>query len=168
MRHKKNTDMDYKILPLVGFDKVKFGQTKDKVLEILGTPDEIEEDQQYGDTPNEKTTVFYYDELGLSFSFEKEEGYRLMEISFDGTDFVLCGNIRTGMSFDEVMKAVKASDLGEGEEEDVSEFVDSGDDIKVWVFEDTNVDLYFENDILSTIQLGPEFTEDGNSIVWPK
>lgn len=160
--------MNYEILPLVGFDKVRFGQTREQVLAILGQPDEIEEDQQYGDSPEEKTTIFYYDELGLSLSFEKEEGYRLMEISFDAADFVLCNSIRVGMSFDEVMNAAKTLNLGEGWEEDVSDLVDSTENVKVWAYEDSNVDFYFEDDVLSTIQIGPEFTEDGNSIVWPK
>lgn len=160
--------MNYEILPLVGFDKVRFGQTREQVLAILGQPDEIEEDQQYGDSPEEKTTIFYYDELCLSLSFEKEEGYRLMEISFDAADFVLCNSIRVGMSFDEVMNAAKTLNLGEGWEEDVSDLVDSTENVKVWAYEDSNVDFYFEDDVLSTIQIGPEFTEDGNSIVWPK
>lgn len=160
--------MEYKIQPLVGFDKVKFGQTREQVLEILGVPDEIEEDQNFGDSPEEKTTVFYYDEMEMSLSFEKEEGYRLMEISFDGADFNIGGKIKPGMSLDKVSQLASMLGLGEGYNEDVSDLVDADSDVKVWSFDDVNVDFYFENDILMTIQIGPEFSEDGNSIIWPK
>lgn len=158
--------MEYAIIPLKGFDKVKFGQTREQVLSILGQPDEIDEDACFGDSPEEKTTVFYYDELGLSFSFEKEEGYRLSEMSFDSDEFVLCGKIRVGMDMEEVLKLASTCQIGEGE--DISYEAELDENSKLWEYEEGNVGFYFENGVLSTIQIGPEFSEDGNEIIWPQ
>lgn len=159
--------MNSNIIPLVGFDKVKFGQTRDEVIKLLGSPDEIEEDLMLGTTPDEATTVFYYDDLVLSLSFEKEEGYRLTEISFDRDYFSIEDKIKTGMTMDDVLAAATELGLGYGYEEDVADLVDS-DNVSIWVYEEKNVDFYFEDKILTTIQIGPEFSEDGDSIIWPK
>ena len=158
--------MDNKIIPCVGFDKVKFGMSRDQVIKVLGQPDEIEEDQNYGDTPEELTTVFYYDEMGVSLSFDKEEKYRLTEISFEDDQFSL-GDIKVGMKKDAAFAAAEKAKLGEPYEDDLTDDLQDNEELESFTFEDTNVSLWFEKDILVTIQIGPDWIDD-DTIKWPK
>lgn len=161
--------MDFKIIPCVGFDKVKFGMTRNQVIEILGSPNDIEEDQNYGDSPEELTTVFYYDELGVSFSFDKEEKYRLTEMSFEDEQFVLGGTIKVGMTKEAALAAADKLDLGEGYEDDLLDDEVEDDDKKLesYTYDDKNVSLWFEDGVLVTIQIGPDWI-DNDTIKWPK
>ncbi len=64
----------------IGFSKVRFGMTEEEVIELLDQPDETEE-MRFEDGCT--AIIYYYDELGISLSFESEEDFRLMEISFE-------------------------------------------------------------------------------------
>ncbi len=160
--------MDFQINPGVGFDQIKFGMTREQVLEILGNPSEIREDENYSGDPKETedlTTVFDYDDLGVSFSFDKIEDYRLVEIDFDSPDFSL-GPIHVGNLIDSVFSDAEVMKLGEAEE-DYLDDEDNPDNLKSFTFFDTNVTVWFEKDILTTIQLGP-FWKDDDTIDWPE
>ncbi|MBP5365690.1 MAG: hypothetical protein J6Y82_07180 [Bacteroidales bacterium] len=159
--------MNNKIIPCVGFDKVKFGMTRDQVIAALGNPNEIEEDQNYGDTPDELTTVFYYDEIGVSLSFDKEEKYRLTEMSFEDERYSLCDTIKVGMMKDAAIAAAEKAGLGEAYEDDLSDDLQEGEMLESYTFEDKNVSLWFEANVLVTIQIGPDWIDD-DTIKWPK
>lgn len=161
--------MNYKIIPCVGFDKIKFGMTRDEVMAQLGQPDEIQEDQNYGDTPDELVTVFYYDEIGVSMSFDKEADYRLTEMSFENEEFTLCDTIRVGMPVEKVFEAIEKSDYDFGEcyEETLDDEESDGGRIALFVCEDCGISLWFEEGELSTIQAGPAWIDD-DTIDWPE
>ncbi len=160
--------MGKEIKPLIGFDNIKFGMTMSEVKDIMGKPDSIEEDQNYTDNEDEKedlTTVFYYDELDISMSFDKEENYRLTEVSFEGDQFGL-GDLRVGMSKEEAFSAAADAGLGECEEDYLGEDADS-DNMELYTYEAKNVSLWFADDLLDTIQIGPGMIDD-DTIAWPK
>lgn len=162
------TAEDYKIVPGVGFGKIKFGMTQDQVLEILGQPDEKEVDANYGDSPEDKVTVFYYDTLGFSISFDKEFKYRLTEISFDGPDFLLENEISVCMPRLDVLNTLATKDYDEPTEEDLEgELDETNQDTTAFTYEDKNVTLWFDADELGTIQIGP-FWIDADTVKWPK
>ncbi|MBR6251268.1 MAG: hypothetical protein IKR17_08770 [Bacteroidales bacterium] len=165
--------MNKTIKPLIGIDKVKFGMTREQVIAALGQPDEIDEDQQYGDTPDDTTTVFYYDN-GISCSFEKSEKYRLMEISFeDDEEFNIAGKIKLGMSMKDAL-ATAVELFGEEEtEDDLTDDIEEGSLLRSFTFYNNNVSLWFDGEkkgeeVLETIQIGPQWSEDGNTVIWPK
>lgn len=162
--------MNKVILPFVGFDKVKFGMSQEQVIEILGNPDEIEADQNFSDNAcetEELTTIFTYFELGVSLSFEKCENYRLMEISFDDNDFKL-GDMAAGVSKEMAFKAAEKLGFEEPYEDDLSEYGEEvPEGFESYTYDDKNVTLYFEDGILATIQIGPEWL-DNDIINWPK
>ncbi len=158
--------MDKKIIPGQGFDKIKFGMTRDAVIKVLGKPDEIAEDQNYSDSndANELTTVFYYDELGLSLSFDKQEKYRLTEISFEDADFAL-GSVRTGMTKKDALAKIEKLGLGTPEE-DYLEPEDNPDELELYTIYDANISLWFSQNELTTIQIVPNWIDD-DTIAWP-
>lgn len=156
------------ILPEIGFDKVKFGQTRDEVIAILGKPDEIVDNENYGD--GELATIFYYDEPQISLSFDKEENYRLVEISFDDEEFDMNGDIKVGMPIENAVEAADKAGIGECYEQDLADELDQEQidaQVRLFVYEDKNVCLWSEDGLLSTIQIGPAFIDD-DTISWPK
>ncbi len=165
--YDKLTDNDYKIIPGVGFSKVKFGIKKEQLIELMGQPDEIEEDANYGDSPDDKVTVLYYDTDGFSVSFDKDENYRLTEISFESDLFILEGCVKVGMSTQDALKALEKAGYEEPNLEDLDGEVDPDEKTVAYTYDDMNVTLWFDNDVLQTIQIGP-FWFDSDTIKWPK
>lgn len=159
--------MDCKIKPFVGFDRVKFGQKIEEVTKVLGQPSSIDADQNYSGEPNETeelTTVLSYDELGVIMSFEKAEGYRLTEISFEDERYAL-GKLKVGMPKAEALKAAEALKLGEYDENFFDDDEDS-EGYETYDYTDKNVCLWFFEGALDAIQIGPDFDDNGE-IVWP-
>lgn len=159
--------MNKKIIPQVGFDKVKFGLTVDEVKKILGEPDEISDNQYEGDDPGDTSRILYYDELGVSMTFESIFDFRLMELSFESEEFDLGGKLRIGMTKDDALKAAEALDFGETTDEDLDDELEDGENLEAVSYDDRNVTLWFEDGILTTIQIGPGWIDD-NTVDWPK
>nr|WP_319398686.1 hypothetical protein [uncultured Carboxylicivirga sp.] len=150
------------ILPFIGFGSIKFGMEEHEVSSNIGDPDETEV-QNYGE--GGKATVLYYDELGLSMSFDSEEDYRLVEISFENENFILHKVIKPGMSKEDFLAALENLDMGEYEVEDIDE--EGLEDMQQYIFEKENINIWFEEGTLTTIQIGPEFVDD-DTIKWPQ
>ena len=152
----------HKIIPGVGFDKIKFGMTQDEVEDILGEPDEVEE-QNYGE--GESAEVFYYDELGISMSFDAEEDYRLVEISFEDESFILFDSIHVGQPIDEALTLAEKAQMGEYDLEDLS--TDGFEGKELYGFEKENINFWSDDKTLSSIQIGPYWVND-ETIKWPE
>jgi hypothetical protein len=151
--------MGKKIIPGQGFGDIKFGMTENEVIDKLGKPDEIEV-QEMDD--NEVVNVYYYDELGLSVSFDSLEEFRLVEMSFDDNIYTLENNFYPGMSRDLFLE--HAGELGEYEMEDLAE--EDTDVNELYTFEDKNVNIWITDGIVDTIQIGPFWSDDDN-VKWP-
>lgn len=166
---------EVKLLPLVGFGDVRFGMTVDQVEKILGKPSEKNVDVQYGDEPDDVSTELIYDELGLSLSFDKVANYRLVDImTEEGANCSLNGIFAVGDDFDSVIKKAIEADFGSFDETDLEDEADDEEmqrieeeGLKEYVFEEKSLSLWFANDKLETIQIGPEYDEKDN-IKWPE
>lgn len=168
---------DTKLIPTVGFGKVRFGMTIPEVKAILGKPDS-EDTMALGDDPDDKSTELIYDELGLSLSFDEAWDYKLIDImTEDGCEFTLGDKIHLGDSLDSVRKAASEADYGPFEECDVEDDMEDGDltpeeleeakELTEYELPEVGVNLYFRKGRLETIQIGPEYDDDDN-IIWPK
>lgn len=166
-KNEQMTDADYKIVPGVGFSKVKFGMRKEQLIELMGQPDEIEEDANYGDSPDDKVTVLYYDQDGFSVSFDKEEKYRLTEISFESDLFVLENGVKIGQTVEEALSLLEKAGYEEPSLEDLEGEVSPNDNTEAYTYDEKNITLWFDDGILQTIQIGP-FWFDSDTIKWPK
>jgi len=149
------------ILPHIGFGSIKFGMEEHEVSNYIGDPDETEV-QNYGD--GDEATVLYYDEIGISMSFDKEENYRLVEISFELDNFILHNAIKVGMGKDDFLAAIKNIEMGEYDLEDMTD--DGFDDKQLYVFEKENINIWMDDNKVTSIQIGPEWVDD-ETIRWP-
>jgi hypothetical protein len=149
-------------LPHIGFGSIKFGMEEHEVSNFLGDPDETEV-QDYGE--GAEANVLYFDEMGISMSFDKEEEYKLVEISFETENYLLHNAIKVGMPKTEFLASLEQLDMGDY---DLEEMTDDGfDDKELYVFEKENINIWMDEEAVSSIQIGPEWVDD-ETIRWPE
>jgi hypothetical protein len=145
----------------VGFSKIKFGMTEKEVVEFLGQPDETEE-MNFDDGGT--AIIYYYDEVGVSLSFESEEDFRLMEISFEDEEFSIKNLLKVGVKKAELPKIFKQLELSNPEFETLEEEGFEGKEI--YSFDDENLNIWIDEDEVASIQIGPLWVND-DTISWP-
>ena len=147
----------------VGVGDIKFGMFKTEVLETLGLPTnkEIEKDFETGDA----VETWDYENFGISFSFDEEEDWRLETITINSSNFELRGVGLIGKNIQTVQDFIEKEAIGEMEFEDYSspenpkhELID---------IDDANMFFWFDNQVLTEIQVGVKWDEDDNAL-WPK
>ena len=152
---------DYAIQIGEGFDQIKLGMTRERVEEILGKPDEVDE-ITYPD--GGESITYSYDEMGFDLTFESENENRLSYISFFDDQFHILEKIKIGLSKEELKKLIKKSGFSKPILEDMSyeEFPDN----ELMSFDKENLNLWFTQEVLDEIQIGPKWKDDDTPI-WP-
>ena len=139
----------------VGLGSLKFGIYTNDVEEELGNPSEAEKNEDEGEN-------WHYDDYDMSMSFDEDS--RLVTIAVSDESYLLEGVSLIGKDVEFVEEQVKGMNLGESFHEEMSEGEDGG--ISVLGFEDSSMNLWFEDGILTEIQFWPLF-KDEDTIVWP-
>jgi len=149
------------ILPGVGFFNLKFGMNEEEVISVLGKPDEVEV-QEMDD--GESVNIYYYDEMSVSISFDSMADMRLVEVSFDDSNFTLLDNFFPGMSKELFLE--HADEIGEHFVEDLT---DEGSDVnELYSFDDKNINIWIREGVVDSIQIGPYWSDDDEEILWPE
>jgi len=139
----------------VGLGILKFGIYTTDVEEELGNPSEAEKNDDEGEN-------WHYDDYDMSMSFDEDS--RLVTIAVSDESYLLEGVSLIGKDIEFVEEQVKSMNLGESFHEEMSEEEDGG--ISVLAFEDSSMNLWFEDGVLTEIQFWPLF-KDEDTIVWP-
>ena len=92
---------DYEIVLGRGIGTLIFGMTKEEIVEIIGTPDEV--DKPY-DIEGCNWEIYEYNFLKCSFSFDPEDEDRLVEMSIENETFHLLHKIRIGVKKGDLLK----------------------------------------------------------------
>ncbi|TAJ12839.1 hypothetical protein DMA11_10915 [Marinilabiliaceae bacterium JC017] len=150
------------IVPGRGFGNIKFGMEEHEVTYLLGDPDEAEV-QNYGD--GDSANVLYYDEQGLSMSFDSAEDFKLVELSFESDDYTLLDAIHVGQSKEDFLAQLEKLSMEEYAQEDLTD--EGFETQEVFTFEDQNISIWLEDDAVNSIQIGP-FWVDDDTINWPE
>ena len=141
----------------VGLGILKFGIFTTDVEEELGSPSEAEKNEDEDEGEN-----WHYDDYDMSMSFDEDS--RLVTIAVSDESYLLEGVSLIGKDVEFVEEQVKSMNLGESFHEEMSEEEDGG--ISVLAFEDSSMNLWFEDGVLTEIQFWPLF-KDEDTIVWP-
>lgn len=158
-------NLDTEIILGKGFEDIKLGMTEFEVMQILNTPDTIDEFDHDNDGGDAKT--FYYSDMGVELTFESEDDYVLSYISVSNDQFHIKEKIHNGMLKAEVMNAIPELGLGEFTDEIVDTETDEEGKEELVSFEEENLNLWFVNDVLDEIEIGP-FWEDDDTPIWPE
>jgi len=139
----------------VGLGSLKFGIYTTDVEEELGNPSELEKNGDEGEN-------WHYDDYDMSMSFDEDS--RLVTIAVSDESYLLEGISLIGKDVEFVEDQVKNMSLGESFFEEVSE----GEEVAMSVigFEESSMNLWFEDGVLTEIQFWPLF-KDEDTIVWP-
>ncbi len=145
-----------------GIGDIKFGMSSSNVVNILGQPDDTEQEKH--DDGN-STQSLIYEELGLAFDFSSIDDFKLSSISLSADDISIGRLIRVGLSKQKVFEFADKLEWGDGELEDISPDNEAAVIEVIW-FDQINVSIWFEDNEVYEIEFGP-FWKDEESFVWP-
>ena len=153
---------DFEILIGKGLKKLSFGDRLDDIRIVLGEPDEIEENQ-YADESLSKELRF--NDLDILLTLSSEDDYRLTDILIFNSKFHINGQIRVGISKSLALDLATKFDFGDFVFEDLRS--EENPTHELAMFDKVSLLLWFDNDLLSSIQFGPLWIDD-DTIKWPE
>jgi len=146
-----------------GLGVLKFGMTRAQVLAIVGEADEKEMSSNSAQA-DDHTETWHYDDMDLSLGFDEQEEWRLVTIAVTSDYYVLESKSLIGKVFDVVEDELLKLEIDDLELDDES--TEEGIVNKILSSEEFELNLWFEDDVLSEIQWGPLYDDD-DKIEWP-
>jgi hypothetical protein len=134
------------ILPKIGLNTFKFGASSADALKLFGEPEETENLKD--DVLNTNSLVYHYWKKGFSLFFNANSNLIFTCAEIDNTESLLFGEKIFELSEEEIVKLFEKNGYKMTETEDH----EWGE--KRVSFDDALIDLYFENDELSSINFG--------------
>jgi hypothetical protein len=140
-----------------GIGPAKFGMQEDEVIQLFGKPDE----REIEDDGDGKVLTLFYDKMMTDFTFElfeAEDGnevYKLSSILCTNPEYTLDNKIKFGDSEDTVLKYVRTLKAADPQLE-----IDKETNEKIYYFDDICLITMFDEEGLSTIQIGYWDDED--------
>ena len=149
--------MNIEIQPFVGFGQIQFGQTIEQVKSLLGEPNNSTKEKHEDGTDD---ISLLYGEQGVELSFMSEDDFRLGLITCYAPAYTVDGTSYTGLSEEDFKKTATFDDLKQDDE-----FAEP--DTKDYTVESKGLSFWIQDGFVESITLFPEYTEDGEEIVWP-
>lgn len=151
------------IKPLEGLGKLKFGLTRDEVIDILGEPNDRDR-YSLGEGADESES-WHYDDLGISMSFDEDDGYRLITIAVSSPEYLLDGRPLVNFTRDELMDFLQSKGITDISFED-AETIDLPNHELISA-NDLFLNVWLEEDKVKEVQWSPEF-DDNDEVRWPE
>lgn len=153
------------IEPGIGVGPVKFGMTEDELVELLGEPSIIEQ-EEYIEDKGGWHRVLHYPHLHLNFTFDKEDGYRLGTITIEGPNVLLFDKDLFGLPKAIVISFIAGVSIEVASEEDFT--LDEEHTLECLDYDDLGILFWFESGNLSKIECSYLFESDNETVIWPK
>jgi hypothetical protein len=140
------------IIPKTGFGQIHFGDLSEKVITILGEPEDIENIE---DVDGFNTVVLYYWELGITIFFEGREKSVVSCIETENPDSVMFGKTIFDMTEKDIIALMKEKgyEVEEVENETTGERRVS--------YDDAMIDFFFEEGDLIAVNWGVLVNDKG-------
>jgi len=151
--------MKNEIIPYVGFDKIKLGQTLGQIELLLGKATEKNRETFSDDS---LTMTLKYHNLGIDLNFSSDDDFRLGTMTFYSKEFTLNGINLIGLKEIEFMMKSKMvfSDLeldDDFKELNAKDYTSNSNGISFWI----------ENGIVESISIFPDYQDDDETPIWP-
>ncbi|MBO7286696.1 MAG: hypothetical protein J6U85_00535 [Bacteroidales bacterium] len=133
------------IEPLKGYGDIKFGMSIDEVVNVFGTPSNLEELEPIIEG-NEITSVLYdYEDLAVSICFEGTDKMLVSSISTISEDATLFGEKIYNMNRNQIIDLMKKNGYKEFDEEE-----QEGD--TCLIYDELMLDFYFnEGELIDVV-----------------
>ena len=142
-----------KIKPLIGFDNIVLGSTKEVILNLLGQPESYNSDEWPDGTISE---AWSYPTLGFVLNFDSDTDYRLSTITITATSAEMDDIKPIGLNINVLIEKLPSIVLDEALSETVKDYVCQEREVSFWAV----------NDVVEHITLFPEYSPD-NLPIWP-
>jgi hypothetical protein len=152
------------IKPGIGVGQIKFGMDEQELKKIYGQPALIKEGE-YVENSGDLNREWVYSN-GISFTFDKEDDYRLGIISVTKKGFTLFGRDLIGVPFESVRSFMSKQSYEIPKKEDWSS--EESPNHVLLDYDSIGLFLWFNDDILDEIQFSYQFLSDNNTIDWPE
>jgi hypothetical protein len=146
------SELTLTIEPKVGFGEIKFGDQSEKVIEILGEADEVED---IDDEDGFNVVILNYWEKGVTVFFEGQEKSVVSCFETDIPEVTLFGKEVFQMDEKAIINLMKE----QGFEVAESEVEETGE--KRISYDDALIDFFFEDDALTAVNWGVLVNEQG-------
>lgn len=148
------------ITPFVGIGEIRFGLREDALMQLLGEPDEIMEDEF---TDQSISRSLEYQSLGLQLILDSEDGYRLTTITATNQTTTINDIAPVGKT-EEELKAL-ADALGVTDLVLDDELSDLGS--KDYYSDSKGLSFWIVDELVDSVSMFPAYEEDGETIIWP-
>lgn len=146
----------WQALPGKGIGNILFGISRERLVELLGEPDALDDNEEDG----EMCEHYYYDDLDIAFTFSSAEENRLLVITIGNPQYLVADKLHTGMDMSEALNAIDELGWKKPQIEELEK------DNLIYTYEDAGVDIWFEEGVLTGFQMTPQWKDDDN-IAWP-
>jgi hypothetical protein len=140
------------IVPKIGLGQIRFGEISEKVISILGQPEDIENIE---DVDSFNTVVLYYWEKGITVFFEGKEKSVVSCLETENPDSTLFGKSIFDMTEEDIIALMKEK----GYEVEEIENETSGE--RRVSYDDAMIDFFFEAGDLVAVNWGVLINEKG-------
>lgn len=139
------SDLAFEIVPRKGFGQIQFGDTSEKVISLLGQPEDVENIE---DVDEFNTVILYYWELGITIFFEGSEKSVVSCIETENPDAVMFGKKVFSMSEKQIVDLMTENgfEVAETEKEISGE--------KRVSYDDAMIDFFFVDGDLVAVNWG--------------
>jgi hypothetical protein len=140
------------IAPKQGFGEIRFGDSSEKVIKLLGQPEDVENIE---DVDGFNTVVLYYYEQGITVFFEGREKSVVACIETENPDSVMFGKTIFDMTEEDIIDLMKVK----GYEVAEMELETSGE--RRVSYDDAMIDFFFLDGDLIVVNWGVLVNEKG-------
>jgi len=140
------------IIPKTGFGQIHFGDLSEKVMALLGQPEDIENIE---DVDGFNTVVLYYWDLGVTVFFEGKEKSVVSCIETENQDSTMFGKAIFDMTENDIIALMKER----GYEVEEVEMETTGE--RRISYDDAMIDFFFEAGDLVAVNWGVLINEKG-------
>lgn len=152
--------MKTEIIPHVGFDKVKLGQSLGQIEKLLGKPNERNKNYYKEDSSNE--VILKYHQVGANLVFSSDDNFRLSSITFYSKVFTLNGESLIGLNQSELILKFKTLFHDLKLDDDFEEL-----NVKDYSIDSIGISFWLDNGIVESVTLFPKYQDDNETIIWP-
>lgn len=146
-----------------GLGNMLFGLNRDQVTAILGKPTD-KDTYELSEDDEDESEAWHYDDLDISLSFDEINDWKLSSIAVSSDEYTLEGKPMIGRKKEDVLNDDMVKAWGENEEDE--EIREDDPDHCLLHFEDVNLSLWFDKDVLTEMQWGP-LMHDDETYAWP-
>ena len=154
-----------KIIPGIGIGEIKYGMYEKDIISILGRPDKVDE-SEYVEGTGDWNRELWYSPKNLTFTFNKDDDYRLGTITVLGSGHTLFNKHLFGQELNFLSKLI-SRETGQ-----IAKYEDwSSEEIpehECLIHDGLGIMFWFDFKELSQMQCSYLFEVDNETVVWPK